>query len=714
MNWFMWLLLIVLLHEANQAKDENNTSKKKICETEACKLSATVILNCMNKSVDPCEDFYSFSCDGWMKKKHLDGNVIKSIRMEILLDIIKVLEEAPEKSLTKIERKIIKIYNTCKAYETFDNDTVKWFEDLFEKIGGFPMLNPEWNEDDYDWIEAFSQLSLIVHLEPLILVQSTIDNRNPSRNILMISQPPRGEAVNIKAVALYPLYFAKARGEQISTERGGTAYNDILDLNILQDKLNSIYKYEEDFDDTDKLESIMKIRDLQNLIPSIDLIGFLRRATGHLITINEDDDIAVKSAHYIISLIEMINNGTISKRTIANFLSYNAFVKIIQYFPKSSNYLIENFRPKYMKRSVIDINQTDTDREFTSEETHKIVCLYSIMLPLNFAVDHMFITRKKPWQSKLNDVVENLSISLRQILKKQNWIDKDTKKFLLDKQKEMAAIYDYPKWINDPSNIEKFYESFPEVTNDPLENYLLMVQFARRENLLFITNENNRLKWPLLVGISASTLNAYYLKGFNTVMLPFVLKHPKIFNQQRPNYLNYGSVGMIIGHEMGHGFDKYSIQRDKHGVLVNWTNDNFKKGYLKRSQCLVDQYSNYTLNKFGIQLDGKKTLSQNIADHIGLRISYRAFKREERLRGREPFLAGLEEYTSDQLFFISFATSWCQTEEATENYWKNDKSDHSPSKFRILGTVTNTKEFSKAFKCKKGSKMNRSKKCNIL
>lgn len=169
-------------------------------------------------------------------------------------------------------------------------------------------------------------------------------------------------------------------------------------------------------------------------------------------------------------------------------------------------------------------------------------------------------------------------------------------------------------------------------------------------------------------------------------------------------YLNYGAMGTVIGHEITHGFDDEGSQYDATGNLKNWWTNSTLEHFQNLSRCFVDQYSAIIDPRVKIQLNGRNTLGENIADNGGIREAFEAY---EGLDLREDSLPGLESYTNQQLFFISYANTWCSVTR-NEKLRQNILYDpHSPAKYRVNVPLANYDVFSKVWKCDCDSHMNK-------
>jgi endothelin-converting enzyme/putative endopeptidase len=177
--------------------------------------------------------------------------------------------------------------------------------------------------------------------------------------------------------------------------------------------------------------------------------------------------------------------------------------------------------------------------------------------------------------------------------------------------------------------------------------------------------------------------------------------------------VNYGGIGMVMGHELSHGFDDQGRKFDGKGNLANWWSDAAAAQFATRAQCVANQFDEFTVVN-GTHLNGKQALGENIADLAGLKLAFHAMKAKNKSPSA-PADATKDEFTPEQAFFINFAQSWCQL--TRDDYALNQvKADvHSPPQFRVNGPLSNLTEFQQAFSCGPGSPMVRppEKRCEI-
>ncbi|ETE64101.1 Neprilysin [Ophiophagus hannah] len=237
------------------------------------------------------------------------------------------------------------------------------------------------------------------------------------------------------------------------------------------------------------------------------------------------------------------------------------------------------------------------------------------------------------------------------------------------------------------------------------ENLIENLRFAQKERLKKLREKVDKDEW--ITG--AAVVNAFYSPSRNQIGI----LQPPFFSASQPKSLNFGGIGMVIGHEITHGFDDNGRNFNAEGDLKDWWSQESANNFKSQSQCMIYQYGNFSWDlAAGQNLSGINTLGENIADNGGIRQAYRAYESYVQKNGEEKRLPGLD-LNHKQLFFLNFAQVWCGTyrPEYAVNSIKTDV--HSPGKFRVLGSLQNNLEFSEAFKCTDKDYMDPVKKCRV-
>ena len=204
------------------------------------------------------------------------------------------------------------------------------------------------------------------------------------------------------------------------------------------------------------------------------------------------------------------------------------------------------------------------------------------------------------------------------------------------------------------------------------------------------------------------TVNAYYNPPENNINFPAGILQPPFYNAKADDAVNYGGIGVVIGHELTHGFDDQGRRYDGQGNLRDWWTPADAKNFETRADCVVKEYGNFTPVP-NVKLNGKLTLGENAADNGGIHLAYAALM--ESLAGK--VLPKKDGFTPQQLFFLGYAQIWC--ENATEQFSRMHAmtDPHSPGEFRMNGVVQNLQEFSQAFSCKPGDPMVSENACRV-
>jgi len=289
-------------------------------------------------------------------------------------------------------------------------------------------------------------------------------------------------------------------------------------------------------------------------------------------------------------------------------------------------------------------------------------------------------------------------------------------------QKDANNGYDYIFYIWHASNqigllLEKDYEGF-EIDSEFLFNTIVNSEISlARKRIKKLDETVDDSEWNM----TPQTVNAYYYPMDNSINFPAAIFQLPFFSANQPDYLNYGAIGSIAGHELTHAFDSSGSLFDANGVLNNWWTNSTYYEFDNLSKCFIDQYNQYKLigsEGKEFNLNGKLTLNENLADNGGLSRSFEAWKLSsikdpKKFSERNKALPGLSDFTPEQLFYIAFGQSFCEKNTPELLEMLNETDPHSPGQYRIIGSVSNNEHFAKTFNCPKNSPMNPEKKCLI-
>jgi putative endopeptidase len=229
-------------------------------------------------------------------------------------------------------------------------------------------------------------------------------------------------------------------------------------------------------------------------------------------------------------------------------------------------------------------------------------------------------------------------------------------------------------------------------------------RFEHARKLAKIGKPVDREEWDM----SPPTVNAYYNPLHNKMVFPAGILQDPFYQVDHSIAVNLGAMGMVVGHELTHGFDDQGSQFDAVGNMTNWWQPETEKQFKARTQCVVDQYSRYDAG--GTKVNGKLTLGENIADIGGIKLALAAYRQ---LRASAPQTDVADGFTEDQQFFLAFGQAWCTKMRPEYEAMLVNVDPHSPPRWRVNGTVSATPDFAKAFRCKVGAKMRPAKQCVV-
>lgn len=418
--------------------------------------------------------------------------------------------------------------------------------------------------------------------------------------------------------------------------------------------------------------------------------------------IYENDVILVNDWNYITNAVEIYNTliNENSRRDLDNLLVW-IFVKgVLEYLPEKYNKATSGFK-KYLPIS-------------TATQSRSLFCTRFVGNRMDFAVGRLYVSEYFESGAKNHalTMVNNLKDEFKTMLNEYDWMDENSKRAAREKAEFIDVKIGYPEYTYDDQYLNSLYAEYRFSEIEYFENSLLADKIVVLNNLKELRKKVDRTSW--LMG--PAEVNAYYSASFNQICFPAGILQLPFYDSQTPNYLNYGGIGSVIGHEITHGFDDKGRSFDKNGVFhVDggglWSNATIE-AYKRRSKCIIDQYSRFLVKPINKTMNGFQTQGENIADNGGIKESFRAYKKWSKKYGEEPLLPGLN-YNQEQLFFINFAQVWCG--KYKPNYLRRAvlANVHSLGEFRVFGTTQNSHEFAKAFQCKPNQKNNPTNKCSI-
>jgi len=304
-------------------------------------------------------------------------------------------------------------------------------------------------------------------------------------------------------------------------------------------------------------------------------------------------------------------------------------------------------------------------------------------------------------KQRMLKMVDALETSLDEDIQSLSWMTDDTKKQAKLKLEAIRNKIGYPDAWRD-------YSSLTVVRGDLLGNYLRANEFESKRQIAKIGKPLDRKEW----GMTPPTVNAYYSGNYNEIVFPAGILQPPFFDKNMDDAVNFGGIGLVIGHELTHGFDDRGRKYDPQGNLRDWWTAEDAKEFEKRVSCIADEYSNFVAVD-DLKLNGRLTLGENTADNGGARVALMALEHMIAEDKTGKAAEKVDGYTPEQRFFLGFGRVWCEKRRPELARSQVLTNSHSPGKWRVNGVVQNMPEFQQAWGCKAGQPMVSANACRV-
>merc|ERR1719341_196623 len=331
---------------------------------------------------------------------------------------------------------------------------------------------------------------------------------------------------------------------------------------------------------------------------------------------------------------------------------------------------------------------------------------------LSHAVGKLYAEKffKKEAKVAADGMVSYIRAEFDKILRTVDWMDDETRVRAINKSLAITPHIAYPEELLNEAKLEELYAGLHITDGELLSNMRNLTVFGTNYSFKRLRERVNKKDWKNHG--AAAVVNAFYSPLENSIQFPAGILQGTFFDAERPKYLNFGGIGYVIGHEITHGFDDTGRQFDAVGDLRDWWEKETMDKFVKKTECIIYQYGNYTAPEVGLNLNGINTQGENIADNGGIKEAYYAYNQWTKDNGEELGLPALQ-YTNRQLFWLSAANVWCGKYRPETLKLRILTGAHSPAPFRVNGPFSNLPEFSKDWNCPINSTMNPIKKCSV-
>ncbi|KAM8805099.1 endothelin-converting enzyme 2 [Eudromia elegans] len=671
------------------------------CLTDACVRVASKILEALDPEADPCQDFYQYSCGGWIKRNPLPNGRSKWSTFNSIWDqnqaIMKhLLENSTFNSSSEAERKTQRYYLSCLREQRIEELGAQPLVELIDKIGGWNITGP-WNQSNF--MEVLKMVSGTYRATPFFTVYVGADSKSSNSNIIQVDQsglflPSRdyylNKTANEKVLAAYLDYMV-----ELGTLLGGTKEPTRLQMQQVLDletQLANITVPQAERRDDEKIYHKMSIAELQALAPAIDWLDYLAYALAPL-ELADTEPVVVYGDTYLQQLSELIN-GT-ERSVLNNYLIWN----LVQKTASSLDQRFETAQERLLE-TLYGTRKSCTPRWQT--------CISNTDDTLGFALGSLFVKATFDRDSKAvaEEMISEIRTAFEVSLDQLDWMDEKTRQAAKEKADAIYDMIGFPDFILDNKELDDVYDGY-EVSEDSFfQNMLNFYNFSAKVMADQLRKPPNRDQWSM----TPQTVNAYYLPTKNGIVFPAGILQAPFYARSHPKALNFGGIGVVMGHELTHAFDDQGREYDKEGNLRPWWQNSSLEAFKNRTECMTEQYGRYTVHRE--KVNGRQTLGENIADNGGLKAAYNAYKSWLQKNGEEKRLPALG-LTNHQLFFVGFAQVWCSVRTPESSHEGLVTDPHSPDKYRVIGTLSNSRDFVEHFGCPLGSPMNPGKHCEV-
>ncbi|KAK9527491.1 hypothetical protein VZT92_014049 [Zoarces viviparus] len=692
------------------------SSQEEFCLTPECIEAAGSVLSKLDQSVNPCEDFYSFSCGGWLKENPIPEDsssygIYPWLRQNVDLRLKELLEAPSDPDELEAVTKAKTLYRSCM------NETI------LEKVDNKPMLKtlrqPEfrwpvvgdglggeyqWSAGEWSLLKTLTEMRSQHSKSVLIRLYVSPDDKKSLQYVIKLDQvslslPSREDYITNTSsarayrAALLSLMVDTAVMLGAPEKAALTQMKEALDF---ETKLAHILiPYENR--NGDNMYNKWSLSDLQSSIPQFDWLGFVKAVVESKVdpgrSISPSESVIVRVPQYFKELFKLIN--TTDSRTVANYVQWRTVLSRI-------TTLSRRFLYRYLDFARVTTGTTSLTPRWDK-------CVNYVENTLGYATGRLFVNTHFEEDKKhmMEELIEGVRWAFIDMLEKENdWMDAPTKKKAIEKAHAVLAKVGYPEFILNDTYLNEDLKQLRFSEKDYYGNVMQTLKFIAQSDVAWLRKSVPRTEWFT----NPTTVNAFYSSSTNQIRFPAgELQKPFFWGREYPRSLSYGAIGVIVGHEFTHGFDNNGRRYDKNGNLVYWWTNSSITAFNEKTQCMVDQYNGYHWQEAGLNVRGKRTLAENVADNGGIREAFRAYRRwidESRGGVEESRLPGVG-LNNNQLFFLSYAHVRCNSYRPEAARDQVQSGAHSPPKYRVIGAMSNYEEFRKAFGCPESSAMSR-------
>ena len=640
--------------------------------------SPSLDVTSLDKTIDPCVDFYTYSCGGWQQKNPIPADqnswsVYAKLYQDNTVFLRGILEDAAAKKTgrNKVSQEIGDFYGSCMDEDTANRRGAQAIEPELDAIAAMKSVK--------DVAQLTAHLTLPFGRTLLFGAGSTQDYDNSEQVIADLGQGGLGlpdqsyyikEDEKSKEIRARYLLHVQAIFQLLGDAPDAAKRNAETVMRIETALAKASWTRVEERNPYN-LKNKMKMGDLESLSPGFDWKTYYREAKYPPFEI-----VNVECSKFYKQMSE-----SLTTEPLENWKTYFRFHVADSYSPfLSKPFADENFK---FYRAYL--------RGAKEQQPRWRQCVQHADFNLSEALGQAYVAKvfSPELKAATLDMVDRIEEAMRERIAQLDWMSPQTKQQALVKLAAIRNKIGYPDKWRDYSSIEISPTDFAgnmERTGD----------FELHRQINKIGKPVDHGEWM----ISAATVDAYFDPQMNDINFPAGVLQPPIYDRRMDDAPNYGDTGGTIGHELTHGFDDEGSQFDAKGNLKDWWTKEDREKFEARTKCVDDQYSSYVAVD-DVHLNGKLTLGENVADLGGEILAFMAWQSKTKDMNLQP----VDGLTPEQRFFVGYAQWDCANERPDDLRVRAATDPHSPAKYRINGVLVNMPEFAKAFGCKVGQPM---------
>lgn len=668
-----------------------------------------------NENINPCEDMYEYSCGGFQSrfKEYVNIDVWQLMEESNTLLMRRILNNDIDHLNHNDRAEMDIFFKTRDYYLSCEN------KEILEERGFSPiknmaidlMLNSEkWENSFASMLGKFQSQGIEILFKP---IYSKVMFRDPRDLRLQLLPAPGYSVSRINIVNVFKIF----------QEQG------VIPSDVNIEKISAYVHHIEKM----QAHLIKRLRNINSNREQYHANQFISIAELSHLTHEDFTPYMTQMRLENVEKIFMWGDGPTWIKVIRSFSKlpknqmkyYFLFRLACSHFNKlSSNY--KKFWDEEIFSNMIEAGGYDIDgTDYIFQEN----CILEVGSKLNYLSGHLFAKYAFNGNNEDNvletqkleaeEMIDSLFEAFRERISAIEWIDSESKDKILRKLNRIGRIVGYPDWLSDAKLVANYYRPMQLKPYTYFENAVQAQLFSQFVPSIHQHRSKSLERITQFFGYPWN-LNAFHNVDFVQIQVnPGLIQRP-LFSKYNFPAMNYGSLGMIIAHEIAHGFDSLGIKVDQNGIAREWMSRDFRNSLDKIFKCFVNIYGNEKVQLNSgeeINVDGKLTLAENVADSGGL---FTAFVALQRQFGEDDdvYLANDDdEYSPAQMFFLSYAQTWCAsktTDEYIIDLLKTD--DHSPNSVRVNTLLKSSEEFARAFGCKSGDNMvfSKEKQCRLF